>query len=271
MDSDATTDNPLPRPAEPFYQPVGDEVALFEAAWRGRLPVMLKGPTGCGKTRFVEHMAWRLGRPLVTAAAHEDMTASDLTGRWLLAPQGTLWQDGPLTRSAREGAICYLDEVVEARQDTVVVLHPLTDTRRMLPLEKCGETVAAHPDFLLVVSYNPGPRGAARELKQSTRQRFVAIGFDYPGAEVEAGIVAREAGVALSLATVLVRVGLATRRLRDAGLADAASTRMLIHAARLCSGGIGLREAVRSAVVLPITDDPDMAHALAHAADACLE
>ena len=256
---------------EPFYQPAGDEVALFEAAWHGRLPVMLKGPTGCGKTRFVEHMAWRLRRPLVTAAAHEDMTASDLTGRWLLGPQGTLWQDGPLTRAAREGAICYLDEVVEARQDTVVVLHPLTDTRRMLPLEKCGETVQAHPDFLLVVSYNPGQGGGARELKQSTRQRFVAIAFDYPAPGIEAAIVAREEGVAPALAATLVEVGLATRRLRDAGLAERASTRMLIHAGRLCRGGVGLREAVRSAVVLPITDDPDMTHALACAADACLE
>ena len=254
----------------PFYRPVGDEVALFEAAWHGRLPVMLKGPTGCGKTRFVEHMAGRLGRPLVTAAAHEDMTASDLTGRWLLGPQGTEWQDGPLTRAARSGAICYLDEVVEARQDTVVVLHPLTDTRRMLPLEKCGETVQAHPDFLLVVSYNPGLGGAARELKQSTRQRFVAIAFDYPDADAEAAIVGREAGVAPELAAVLVGVGQATRRMRDAGLADGASTRMLIHAARLCRGGIALREAVQAAVVLPITDDADLTHALGCAAEACL-
>ncbi|MGI3775877.1 MAG: CbbQ/NirQ/NorQ/GpvN family protein [Janthinobacterium lividum] len=256
--------------AGPFYREVGGEVALFEAAWHGRLPVMLKGPTGCGKTRFVEHMAWRLGRPLVTAAAHEDMTASDLTGRWLLGPEGTVWQDGPLTRAARSGAICYLDEVVEARQDTVVVLHPLTDTRRMLPLEKCGEVVAAHPDFLLVVSYNPGLGGAGRELKQSTRQRFVAIAFDYPDADTEAEIVAREAGVAPELAAVLVRVGQATRRMRDAGLADGASTRMLIHAARLCRGGIALREAVQGAVVLPITDDADMTHALGCAAEACL-
>lgn len=272
MDEDGT----IQGQAEPFYQAAGDEVALFEAAWHGRLPVMLKGPTGCGKTRFVEHMAWRLRRPLVTAAAHEDMTASDLTGRWLLGPEGTVWQDGPLTRAARQGAICYLDEVVEARQDTVVVLHPLSDTRRMLPLEKCGETVRAHPDFLLVVSYNPGQAGpgqggAGRELKQSTRQRFVAIAFDYPEAEAEAAIVAREAGVAPALAATLVAVGLATRRLRDAGLAEGASTRMLVHAARLCRGGVGLREAVRSAVVLPITDDADMGHALACAADACLE
>ena len=177
--------------SEPYYLPVGGEVALFEAAYASRLPVMLKGPTGCGKTRFIEYMAWWLERPLITVAAHEDMTAADLAGRFLLAPEGTVWHDGPLTLAVRYGAICYLDEIVEARQDTTVVIHPLTDARRMLPLEKKNELVAAHPDFQLVISYNPGYQSAVKDLKESTKQRFVGIDFGYPLPDVEAEMIDR--------------------------------------------------------------------------------
>jgi nitric oxide reductase NorQ protein len=256
--------------APPFYQPAGDEEAVFEAAWHGRLPVMLKGPTGCGKTRFVEHMAWRLGRPLVTVAAHEDMTAADLAGRWLLGAEGTIWQDGPLTTAVRGGAICYLDEIVEARQDTTVIIHPLTDSRRILPLEKRGEVVTAHPDFQLVVSYNPGYQSAVKDLKESTRQRFVAIAFDYPDPPSEAAIVAREAAAAPDLAALLVQVGQRSRNLRGQGLAEGASTRMLIHAAMLARNGLGIRPAIDAAIVLPLTDDADVRQALSAAIDACL-
>ena len=184
--------------SEPYYLPVGAEVALFEAAYVSRLPVMLKGPTGSGKTRFVEYMAWRLERPLITVAAHEDMTAADLAGRFLLAPEGTVWHDGPLTLAVRYGAICYLDEIVEARQDTMVVIRPLTDARRMLPLEKKNELVSAHPDFQLVISYNPGYQSAVKDLKESTKQRFVGIDFNYPAPDIEVEIVRRESGAAPS-------------------------------------------------------------------------
>ena len=256
--------------AAPFYQPTGDEEAVFEAAWHGRLPVMLKGPTGCGKTRFVEHMAWRLGRPLVTVAAHEDMTAADLAGRWLLGAEGTVWQDGPLTTAVRGGAICYLDEIVEARQDTTVIIHPLTDSRRILPLEKHGEVVAAHPDFQLVVSYNPGYQSAVKDLKESTKQRFVAIDFTYPEPNAEAAIVAREGGVGIEDATRLVDVAIRTRNLRGRGLGEGASTRMIVHAGRLLAAGIPLHQALRAGVVLPLTDDPDMREALEAVIAACL-
>ena len=255
---------------EPYYQPVADEVAVFVAAYRHRLPVMLKGPTGCGKTRFVEYMAWRLGRPLVTVAAHEDMTAADLAGRFLLNAEGTVWQDGPLTQAVRFGAICYLDEIVEARQDTTVVIHPLTDARRVLPLEKRNEQVAAHPDFQIVISYNPGYQSAVKDLKESTKQRFVAIDFNYPAPMVEAEIVAREAGVEAALATTLVEIGRRSRNLRGHGLDGGASTRMLIHAGRLVSGGVPLEAAVRSGIILPITDDADVREALGAAIAACL-
>ncbi|MYZ47238.1 CbbQ/NirQ/NorQ/GpvN family protein [Propylenella binzhouense] len=256
---------------EPYYQPVGDEVAVFEAAYAARLPVMLKGPTGCGKTRFVEHMAWRLGRPLVTIACHEDMSAADLAGRFLLEPGGTVWQDGPLTRAVRHGGICYLDEIVEARQDTTVVIHPLTDARRVLPLDRRNELVAAHPDFQLVISYNPGYQSAVKDLKESTKQRFLAIDFGYPAASVEAEIVAREAEIDHDLALRLVDVAARSRNLRGHGLAEGASTRMLIHAGRLAGGGVPLAAAIRSAIVLPITDDPDLREALQSAVSACLQ
>src|ERR1700694_6249593 len=192
--------------AEPFYQPLGNEVATFQAAYAERLPVMLKGPTGCGKTRFIEHMAWRLGKRLITVAAHEDMTASDLAGRYLLEPDGTVWHDGPLTIAVRHGAICYLDEIVEARQDTTVVIHPLTDTRRILPLEKHNEIVAAHADFQLTISYNPGYQSAVKDLKESNKPRFLAIDFGYPPPAVEAAIVAREAGTNVELAGTLAAI-----------------------------------------------------------------
>ncbi|CAN5488215.1 CbbQ/NirQ/NorQ/GpvN family protein [soil metagenome] len=255
---------------EPYYQNVGDEIAIFEAAYAERLPVMLKGPTGCGKTRFVEHMAWRLGRPLITVAAHEDMTASDLAGRYLLEPQGTVWHDGPLTQAVRQGAICYLDEIVEARQDTTVVIHPLTDNRRILPLEKHNEIVAAHADFQLTISYNPGYQSAVKDLKESTKQRFLAIDFTYPSAALEAAIVAREAGTDATLATLLVAIGERSRNLQGHGLDEGASTRMLIHTGRLVRAGLPLAAAVRSSIVLPITDNPDIRSALSTAIEACL-
>lgn len=255
---------------EPYYRPVGDEIVVFEAAYRHRLPVMLKGPTGCGKTRFLEYMAWRLRRPLVTIAAHEDMTAADLVGRFLLVPGETVWHDGPLTLAVREGAICYIDEIVEARQDTTVVIHPLTDARRALPLEKRNEQVAAHPDFQLVISYNPGYQSAVKDLKESTKQRFVGIDFGYPAAAVEAEIVARESGLNPAAAATLVEIGRRSRHLRGQGLDEGASTRMLIHAGRLHLAGLALAAAAQAAIVLPLTDDADVRQALSAAIDACL-
>ena len=248
--------------SEPYYRAVGDEIALFEAAFSLRMPLMLKGPTGCGKSRFVEHMAWRLGKPLVTVACNEDLTAGDLVGRWLLDAEGTRWQDGPLTLAARHGAICYLDEVVEARADTTVVIHPLTDARRMLPIEKLNELVHAHPDFHLVISYNPGYQQVMKDLKTSTRQRFAAIQFGFPAAQVETEIVAHESGLDGDAAARLVALGERTRRLKGHGLDEGASTRMLVHAAGLMARGIDAVTASRMAVVLPVTDDADMAQAL---------
>jgi len=248
--------------AEPWYRPVADEVALFTAAWGARMPVMLKGPTGCGKTRFVEHMAWKLGRPLVTVACNEDMTASDLVGRFLLDADGTRWQDGPLAFAARHGAICYLDEVVEARQDTTVAIHPLTDTRRALPLERKGELLRAHPDFLLVISYNPGYQSLMKDLKQSTKQRFGALDFTWPDPAIEAEIVTHEAGVDAETAAKLVEIGTRARNLKGHGLDEGVSTRMLIHAGKLIAGGVAPVPACSMAIVCPITDDPDMRDAL---------
>jgi len=244
--------------AAPWYRPVADEVALFEAAWQARMPMMLKGPTGCGKTRFVEHMAWKLGKPLVTVACNEDMTAADLVGRYLLDASGTRWQDGPLALAARHGAICYLDEVVEARQDTTVVIHPLTDTRRALPLEKKGELLHAHADFLLVISYNPGYQSVMKDLKPSTKQRFGALDFGYPAHEVEAEIVTHEAGVDPAVASKLVSVAERARNLKGHGLDEGISTRMLVHAGSLMARGVEAVAACRVALVRPITDDPDM-------------
>lgn len=247
---------------EPYYLPVGDEIALFEKCHARGLAVMLKGPTGCGKTRFVEHMAWRLRRPVVTVACHDDLSASDLTGRWLVRGGETVWQDGPLTLAARHGAICYLDEVVEARQDTIVVIHPLTDDRRILPLDKAGELVEAAPGFQLVISYNPGYQHVLKDLKPSTRQRFVAIDFDFPPPELEARIVAHEGGVDDATAATLVTLAGRLRNLRDRGLAEVPSSRVLVATARLIAGGINPTDACRSALVAPLTDDPELVAAM---------
>jgi len=253
---------------EPFYQQQTNEVALYEAAYAARLPVMVKGPTGCGKSRFIEYMAWKLGKPLITVACNEDMTASDLVGRYLLDANGTRWLDGPLTTAARIGAICYLDEVVEARQDTTVVIHPLTDHRRTLPLDKKGEQIEAHPDFQLVISYNPGYQSLMKDLKQSTKQRFTAFDFDYPTAELETGIVARETGIDEDTAAKLVKIGGAARNLKGHGLDEGISTRLLVYAATLIKNGVAPRDACRMSLVRPITDDADIRDTLDHAINA---
>ena len=246
----------------PYYLESGGEVALFEQCHARQLAVMLKGPTGCGKTRFVEYMAWRLGRKLVTISCHDDLSTSDLVGRYLIGTEGTAWHDGPLTRAVREGAICYLDEVVEARQDTVVVLHPLSDHRRMLPIDKTGETVAAAPGFQLVVSYNPGYQRMLKDMKPSTRQRFVALDFDFPPPEREAAIVEHEGGVDPATAHALVTLGNRLRQLRDRGLAEVPSTRLLIAAARLIASGIPVQDACYAAVVAPLSDEPVLVGAM---------
>lgn len=246
----------------PYYHPVADEVELYEAAYSVRMPMMLKGPTGCGKTRFVEHMAWKLGKPLITVACNEDMTASDLVGRFLLDASGTRWQDGPLAVAARFGAICYLDEVVEARQDTTVVIHPLTDARRELPLEKKGELVKAHPDFQMVISYNPGYQSLLKDLKQSTKQRFGALDFSYPDHGIETEIVAHETNVSTEIASKLVSIAERARNLKGHGLDEGISTRMLIYAGSLIVQGVTPLVACRMTLVQPITDDPDMRDAL---------
>jgi nitric oxide reductase NorQ protein len=253
---------------EPFYQAQGAEVALYEAAYAARLPVMVKGPTGCGKSRFIEYMAWKLNKPLITVACNEDMTASDLVGRYLLDANGTRWLDGPLTTAARIGAICYLDEIVEARQDTTVVIHPLTDHRRTLPLDKKGELIEAHPDFQLVISYNPGYQSLMKDLKQSTKQRFTAFEFDYPDAQTETGILSKEAGIEGSLSAQLVKVAHAARNLKGHGLDEGISTRLLVYAATLIKGGVDAKAACRMALVRPITDDADIRDTLDHAIEA---
>lgn len=239
----------------PYYLRTGNEIDLFDAAYAARLPIMLKGPTGCGKTRFVEFMAHRLVRPLITVACHEDLFASDLLGRYLLHQDETVWVDGPLTRAVRTGAICYLDEIVEARKDTTVVIHPLSDNRRTLTIDKKGETVKAHPDFLLVISYNPGYQSVLKDLKQSTRQRFVSIAFQYPEPDQEAEIVSKEGGVDLETARKLVSLAGRIRNIREHGLAEGASTRLLIYAAQLMEKGVQAMDACRAAVCLPLTDD----------------
>jgi nitric oxide reductase NorQ protein len=246
----------------PFYLATGDEIAVFETCHARGLPLMLKGPTGCGKTRFVEHMAWRLGRPLVTVACHDDLSAGDLTGRYLIRGSDTVWLDGPLTRAARHGAICYLDEIIEARQDTVVVIHPLTDDRRVLPLDKTGEILDAAPGFQLVISYNPGYQHGLKDLKPSTRQRFVALEFAFPNAEVEAEIVRHESGIERDQAIALVTLTNRLRQLGERGLAEVPSTRLIVATARLVSGGIPVRAACRAALLGPLTDDPDLLAAM---------
>ncbi len=243
---------------EPYYESVSDEIELYEAAYNARMPMMLKGPTGCGKSRFVEYMAYKLGRPLITVACNEDMTASDLVGRFLLDADGTKWQDGPLTTAARIGAICYLDEVVEARQDTTVVIHPLTDHRRSLPLDKKGELVEAHADFQLVISYNPGYQSMMKDLKQSTKQRFGALDFDYPEESIEILIVVKESGVDKATAEKLVKISHRARNLKGHGLDEGISTRLLVYAGQLISKGVKPQSACKMTMVTPLTDDPDM-------------
>jgi nitric oxide reductase NorQ protein len=260
----------LPPAAAPYYQPVANEREIFEAAARDRLPILLKGPTGCGKTRFVRHMAWRLARPLVTVACHDDLSASDLTGRFLVRGGDTVWQDGPLTAAVRAGAIAYLDEVVEARLDTIVVLHPLADDRRILPLERAGELVEAHPDFQLVVSYNPGYQTLVKELKPSTRQRFVAIELGFPPPDREAEIIAHEAGVDRGTAVRLAALAERIRPLCDRGLSEPPSTRLLVHAARLIAAGLEETEACRSALCAVLTDDPELQSTLVEITNAVL-
>jgi nitric oxide reductase NorQ protein len=245
-----------------YYRPHGNEVAVFETAARRKLPVLLKGPTGCGKTRFVRYMAERLGRPLVTVACQEDLAAADLTGRFLLEGGSTVWRDGPLTRAVREGAICYLDEVVEARSDVMTVLHPLTDDRRALPLDRLGEELVAPENFLVVISYNPGYQALSKELKESTRQRFVSLSFDYPPEEVEAEIVHAESGCGADTAACLVKLGRGSRNLRSHGLGEGASTRLLVYAGQLVVAGLPLKEAAEATLVGSLTDDAEMTRAL---------
>ena len=268
--------------SEPYYRPVSDELELFTAAYHQHIPVLLKGPTGCGKTRFVEYMAWKLGRPmavirpedggtpaqdleeggvrvpLVTIACHEDLTASDLVGRYLLDADGTRWMDGPMTRAVKAGAILYLDEVVEARKDTTVLIHPLTDHRRILPVEKTGQIIEADDRFLLCISYNPHYQSALKDLKHSTRQRFISVEFDYPPADIEAEIVARESGCTAEQAAALAKLGEKVRNLRDHGLQEGASTRLLIYAGRLMIEGISARRACQVAIVWTLTDEPEL-------------
>jgi nitric oxide reductase NorQ protein len=264
---------------EPYYVATGDEIELFEAAFSSRIPVLLKGPTGCGKTLFVEYMAWRLGRPLtivkdqgaskgapettealplITVACHEDLTASDLVGRYLLEGESTRWIDGPLTRAVKAGAICYLDEVVEARKDTTVLIHPLTDHRRMLPIEKRGQLLEASDGFLLVISYNPGYQSALKDLKHSTRQRFISIEFTHPRKELEAKIIAHESGVSEETANDLAKLGEKVRNLREHGLSEGVSTRLLVYTGKLIQKGIPARRACQVGVVWALTDDVDV-------------
>jgi nitric oxide reductase NorQ protein len=279
---------------EPYYVPTGDEVELFMAAFESKVPVLLKGPTGCGKTRFVEYMAWKLGRPitivkdaagrrakdgdgatealpLVTVACHEDLTASDLVGRYLLEGESTRWIDGPLTRAVKVGAICYLDEVVEARKDTTVLIHPLTDHRRMLPIEKRGQIVEAREGFLLVISYNPGYQSALKDLKHSTRQRFISIEFTHPRKELEAKIIAHESGVAEEIASDLAKLGEKVRNLREHGLSEGVSTRLLVYTGKLIQKGIPPRRACQVGVVWALTDDADVQRSIEEVASSIFE
>lgn len=275
---------------EPFYLPVGDEIEVFEAAYARKMPVLLEGPTGCGKTRFLEHMAYRLGRrrvarladsaasdapvagiPLITVACHDDLSASDLVGRYLLEGDSTKWIDGPLTRAVKYGAICYLDEVVEARKDTIVLIHPLADHRRVLPVEKKGELITAHEEFMLVISYNPGYQSALKDLKHSTRQRFISLEFDYPPPELESDIIQHEAGVPAATAATLAGFGQKVRNIRGQGMIEGASTRLLIYAAMLIDEGLPARRAVELAVVHSVTDDADIRRSIREIASALFE
>ena len=247
---------------EPYYHPVNDEIEVFESAYKNQLPVLLKGPTGCGNTRFMEHISWRLKRPLITVSCHDDLTASDLVGRYLISGSDTVWIDGPLAKAVRAGAICYLDEIVEARKDTTVVIHPLCDDRRVLPIEKLGEVLEATPEFCMAISYNPGYQSILKDLKQSTRQRFVALEFDYPEAQIEQSIVESETGADKELSTSLVKFAHMTRNLKGNGLDEGASTRLLVHAAKLIISGVNPNTACRCSISEALTDDPDMLKAV---------
>jgi len=247
---------------EPFYLPQGDELTIARAAYAHGIPLLLKGPTGCGKTRFMHHLAWLLKRPLITISCHDDLSTSDLVGRFLIKGNEAIWVDGPLTMAVRHGAICYLDEVVEARKDTTVVIHPLADDRRELPIEKLGELLVAPPEFMLAISYNPGYQSVLKDLKQSTRQRFVAVEFTYPSEELESSIVSHESRVTAELATSLVKLATMTRKLKDEGLQEGASTRLLIHAGKLINSGMERRRACRAAISEPLTDEPELLAAL---------
>ncbi|UYV36511.1 CbbQ/NirQ/NorQ/GpvN family protein [Rhodobacteraceae bacterium D3-12] len=249
-------------PSLPFYQPTGRECDLFETAHDNGLPLLLKGPTGCGKTRFVEHMAARLGKPLYTVACHDDLSAADLIGRYLLKGGETVWVDGPLTRAVREGGICYLDEVVEARKDVTVVLHPLTDTRRTLMIDRTGEELVAPKGFMLVASYNPGYQNVLKRLKPSTRQRFLSVSFDFPDAETEIAVVARESRLEPGRVAPLVRLAGHIRRLSGMDLEEGVSTRLLIYAATLMAAGTSIDQALEAAVIEPLSDEPDVQQAL---------
>lgn len=240
---------------EPFYIPVNHEVELLTAAYHAKLPVMLKGPTGCGKTRFVEYMAWKLNRPLITVACHEDLSATDLVGRFLLEGQETVWHDGPLTTAVKHGCICYLDEVVEARKDTIVLIHPLTDDRRILPVEKLGTLIQAPDEFMLIVSYNPGYQSVLKDLKHSTRQRFISLEFDYPSPEIETQVLMQEGGIDAPMARDLVKIGQKVRNLKGHGLEEGVSTRLLVYAAQLISSGIAPRQACEVAITNTVTDE----------------
>jgi nitric oxide reductase NorQ protein len=248
--------------SEPYYEVQGDEITLFEAAYKNHIPILLKGPTGCGKTRFMEHMAWRLKRPLVTVSCHDDLTASDLVGRYLIVGGETQWIDGPLARAVRQGAICYLDEIVEARKDTTVVIHPLADDRRVLPIEKTGELLKADEHFCLAISYNPGYQSVLKDLKQSTRQRFIAIEFNYPTTNLETQIVVQETGLDRDTASMLVKYAVMTRNLKGNGLDEGASTRLLVHTGKLIMSGIDTRVACRTAIADALTDEPDLLAAI---------
>lgn len=248
--------------AEPYYEPVGNEIRIFESAYKNKLAIALRGPTGCGKTRFMEYMAWRLRLPLITVSCHDDLTASDLIGRYLITNNQTQWIDGPLTAAVRSGAICYLDEIVEARADTTVVIHPLADNRRILPIEKLGEMVVANDSFCMAISYNPGYQSVLKDIKHSTRQRFVALDFDYPAAELEKKILCSETGIDSERAGQLVRFAELTRNLKGAGLDEGASTRLLVHAGKLIVSGIAPQDACTSAVSQALTDDRDMIAAI---------
>ncbi len=263
---------------EPYYLPLRDEVEIFRAAYAARLPVLLKGPTGCGKTRFIEHMTWRLYKetanplevPLITVSCHEDLTATDMVGRYLLKGDETVWTDGPLTRAVRTGAICYLDEIVEARKDTTVLIHSLTDHRRILPIDKTGELVSAHPEFLLVISYNPGYQSVLKDLKPSTRQRFVSLEFDYPTVEHEADIIAHEAQIDREHAERLAVIGERVRNLKQHGFEEGVSTRLLIYAGQLMASGIDARRAADVGIITAISDDATVQQAVADIVDTIL-